>query len=802
MKKIYSLLAFCYVLICNFSVFAQRKMENLDRALVAVRTSASQVYIGWKMLGTDPAEIGFNVYRGSVKINTTPITTTTNIIDNTTINDEYTVRPVINNIEYTAAKSATVWSKQFLEIPLQQPAGGTSLGNSAYTYTANDASVGDVDGDGTYEIFLKWEPTNAKDNSQSGYTGDVIFDCYKMDGRRLWRINLGKNIRAGAHYTQFLVYDFDNDGKAEMVCKTADGTLDGKGVTIGNATADYRNSSGYVLSGPEYLTIFNGQTGAAMHTTAYIPARGTVSSWGDNYGNRVDRFIATVAYCDGINPSIVMGRGYYTRMVRAAWDFKNGQLIHRWTFDSNTSGNGTHYSMGNHQLMGADVNGDGIDEITSGSSAINGNGTRLFANGLGHGDAMHIADIDPDRSGLEVWQCLEDQSRYVTNGLVLRDGMTGSVLWGVPSTGDIGRALSADVDPRYKGYECWGATGGLFTNKGVQISTSRPSFNHAVWWDADLQRELLDGTKLEKWNYNTNSLNRILTLNQASLGSASTNNGTKANPCLTADLLGDWREEILMRSADNQKLLLYTTTNVATNRIYTLMHDPNYRLGVSWQNVVYNQPPHTGFYIGEGMSTPPTPNIVLVNGISLLPITLQSFTASADGNKVSLLQWTTATEINGKHFIVQRSADGSNFTDIATVAANGNTSTAQQYTFTDNAALQGKNYYRLKLIATDAVTTFSNIQLVNFVQDGLAAKIITPNPFTKNITLQVSAIRQEKLTITLYNMAGKALASKATNMAVGSQYITLSDLSALANGSYVLEIKTDSYRSTEQVVKM
>jgi rhamnogalacturonan endolyase len=777
-------------------------MENLDRALVAVRTSASQVYIGWKMLGTDPAEIGFNVYRGSVKINTTPITTTTNIIDNTTINDEYTVRPVINNIEYTAAKSATVWSKQFLEIPLQQPAGGTSLGNSAYTYTANDASVGDVDGDGTYEIFLKWEPTNAKDNSQSGYTGDVIFDCYKMDGRRLWRINLGKNIRAGAHYTQFLVYDFDNDGKAEMVCKTADGTLDGKGVTIGNATADYRNSSGYVLSGPEYLTIFNGQTGAAMHTTAYIPARGTVSSWGDNYGNRVDRFIATVAYCDGINPSIVMGRGYYTRMVRAAWDFKNGQLIHRWTFDSNTSGNGTHYSMGNHQLMGADVNGDGIDEITSGSSAINGNGTRLFANGLGHGDAMHIADIDPDRSGLEVWQCLEDQSRYVTNGLVLRDGMTGSVLWGVPSTGDIGRALSADVDPRYKGYECWGATGGLFTNKGVQISTSRPSFNHAVWWDADLQRELLDGTKLEKWNYNTNSLNRILTLNQASLGSASTNNGTKANPCLTADLLGDWREEILMRSADNQKLLLYTTTNVATNRIYTLMHDPNYRLGVSWQNVVYNQPPHTGFYIGEGMSTPPTPNIVLVNGISLLPITLQSFTASADGNKVSLLQWTTATEINGKHFIVQRSADGSNFTDIATVAANGNTSTAQQYTFTDNAALQGKNYYRLKLIATDAVTTFSNIQLVNFVQDGLAAKIITPNPFTKNITLQVSAIRQEKLTITLYNMAGKALASKATNMAVGSQYITLSDLSALANGSYVLEIKTDSYRSTEQVVKM
>lgn len=803
MKKVFYSLLCSLCFLATQSAQSQRKMENLDRAVVAIRTSSTQVYIGWKMLGTDPAQIGFNVYRGSTKINANPITATTNMVDNITTNETYTVRPVINNFEYTAALPATVWSKQFLEIPLQQPAGSTTTpGSSAYTYDANDASVGDVDGDGVYEIFLKWEPTNAKDNSQSGYTGNVIFDCYKMDGTRLWRINLGKNIRAGAHYTQFLVYDFDGDGKAEMVCKTADGTVDAAGVTIGDPVADYRNGSGYVLSGPEYLTVFNGLTGVATHTTAYIPARSTVSSWGDSYGNRVDRFTASVAYSDGISPSIVMGRGYYTRMVRAAWDYKNGQLVHKWTFDSNTSGNGAHYGQGNHQLMAADLNADGIDELTSGSSAINGNGTKLFANGLGHGDAMHIGDIDPDRPGMEVWQCLEDQSSYVNKGLVLRDAVSGIVLWGVPTTGDIGRALSADIDPRYKGYECWGSAGNLYTSTGVQIGTAKPTINFAVWWDSDLQRELLDGTKLEKWNYNTNSLNRLLTLYQSQLGSADDNNGTKANPCLTADLLGDWREEILMRSYDNQKLLLYTTTNVATNRIYTLMHDPNYRLAVAWQNVAYNQPPQTGFYLGEGMSEPPTPNIVLINGTTLLPIVLKTFTVTASNNRTSLLNWTTALEINGKYFIVQRSSNGSTFSDIATIASNGTSANEKVYTFTDTKPLEGKNYYRLKIVASDAAITYSNVQMASFTQNDLAFKVTITNPFIKEIKLQMVATNQEKLILTLYNMAGKAVATKTITTTTGVQHIALSNLSFLANGNYVLEIKSNNQRSTELVVKM
>jgi len=588
---------------------AQKQMERLNRGLVAVRISNDQVYVGWRMFGTDPGGIAFNVYRGSTKVNATPITNSTNYVDNTGTNSSYTVRPVINGTEQAASESASVWAQQYLSIPLQAPAGGTTPDGVAYTYNANDCSTGDLDGDGQYDIVLKWDPSNAKDNSQSGYTGNVYLDAYKLNGTRLWRIDLGRNIRAGAHYTQFMVYDLDGDGKAEVACKTADGTRDAAGVVIGNASADYRNSSGYVLSGPEFLTIFNGQTGRAMATTDYLPARGTVSSWGDNYGNRVDRFIAAIAYIDGTRPSLIMGRGYYTRLVRVAWDWRNGQLTHRWTFDSNSSGNGSYAGQGNHQMTIGDVDGDGKDEICNGSSTINDNGTGLYANGLGHGDALHMTDMDPDRSGHEVWQCHESPSAYGAYGLEFRDARTGQPLWGVPGSSDIGRSMAADIDPRYKGLEVWGSTiGGVYTCKGVQISSTKPSVNFGIWWDGDLSRELLDGTKLDKWDPNTNSLSRLVTFSNFG---ALENNGTKANPGLTADLLGDWREEIVYRSSDNTRLMVFTTVIPTSTRIYTLMHDPQYRVAVAWQNSAYNQPPHPGFYLGTGMAAPPTPNIQL-----------------------------------------------------------------------------------------------------------------------------------------------------------------------------------------------
>lgn len=601
----------CLLLAITFTAHAQMRMESINRGVVAVRTSSSQVYVGWRLFGTDPSGIGFNVYRGTTLLNSSPITSSTNYVDNTSSNSTYSVRPVINGVEQAASESAAVWTQQYLQVPLQVPAGGTTPDGVSYTYSPNDCSVGDLDGDGQYEIVVKWDPSNSKDNSQSGYTGKVFLDAYEMDGTHLWRIDLGWNIRAGAHYTQFMVYDFDSDGRAEIVCKTADGTIDGQGTTIGSASADYRNSSGYVLSGPEYLTVFEGTTGRALATTNYLPARGTVGSWGDTYGNRVDRFIAVVAYLDGQYPSFVMGRGYYTRLVRVAWDWRNGQLTHRWTFDSNDSGNSGYAGQGNHQLSVADADNDGRQEIFNGSSAIDDDGTGFWNNSMGHGDALHVSDLDPDRAGLELWMPYETPSGNGGVGAAVVDADNGTVVWTRPGSTDIGRGMTADIDPRYKGYEMWasGGTGGVFSCTGTQITTSRPSINFGIWWDADLQRELLDDITISKWNYSSSSTSTLL-----SASGCASNNSTKATPNLTADLFGDWREEVILRTSDNQSLRIYTTTITASNRLYTLMHDPQYRVAVAWQNGAYNQPPHPGFYLGGEMSAPPTPNIVLVEG--------------------------------------------------------------------------------------------------------------------------------------------------------------------------------------------
>nr|WP_231952964.1 rhamnogalacturonan lyase [Paenibacillus sp. AD87] len=576
-------------------------MEFLDRGVVAVKTGTG-VFVSWRLLGTEGSNVSFNVYRDGTKINTSPITNSTNLQDASgTSSSKYTVRAVVSGTEQAASAAASVWGNNYLSVPLSVPAGGTTPDGVAYTYSANDASAGDVDGDGEYELIVKWDPSNSKDNSQSGYTGEVFIDAYKLNGTRLWRISLGKNIRAGAHYTQFMVYDLDGDGKAEVAMKTADGTKDGTGVVIGDASKDYRNSSGYVLSGPEFLTIFNGQTGKALSTVNYEPARSNVSDWGDNYGNRVDRFLAAIAYLDGERPSLVMARGYYTRTVLVAYNWRDGQLTKQWTFDSNTSGNSGYAGQGNHNLSVADVDSDGKDEIVYGAMAVDDNGKGLYTTGLHHGDAMHLSDLDPDRAGLEVFQVHETASNA---GVEFRDARTGQLIWGIPTTKDIGRGMAADIDPRYKGAEVW-ADGGLYTAKGQKIGTTLPSStNFGIWWDGDLLRELLDSNRIDKWDYANSK-----TVNLLTASGVSSNNGTKSTPNLQADLFGDWREEVVWRTNDSSALRIYTTTAVTDKRIYTLMHDPVYRLGVAWQNVAYNQPPHTGFYLGDGMSTPPVPNI-------------------------------------------------------------------------------------------------------------------------------------------------------------------------------------------------
>ncbi|MFB9410593.1 cellulose binding domain-containing protein [Dactylosporangium matsuzakiense] len=568
-----------------------RQMEKLDRGLISVRSGSGNL-VSWRLLGTEAFGTSFNVYRGGTRI--ASVADSTNYLDNGAAADAvYTVRAVVNGAEQAASPASLRFTGGgYLDVPIQSPGS---------IYSANDASVGDLDGDGQYEIVLKWDPSDAKDNSQSGVTSNVYVDAYKLNGTRLWRINLGRNIRAGAHYTQFQVYDYDGDGKAEVAMKTADATTDGTGRVIGDANADYRNSSGYVLSGPEYLTMFNGQTGAAMSTVGYDPPRGTVSSWGDSYGNRVDRFLAGTAYLDGKRPSLIMARGYYTRTVIAAWDFRNGSLTKRWTFDSNASGNSAYAGQGDHQLAVADVDADGRDEIVYGSMAVDDNGGRLWNTNNGHGDAMHVGDLDPSRPGLEEFKVDEDGSKPSS---WMADARTGQVLWTTPANGDNGRGVSDDIWPGSPGAESWSAAAdGVRSPSGAVVSSRKPgSTNFTIWWDADTTRELLDGTHIDK--YGTSGDTRLLTG-----ADVHSNNGTKSTPSLSADLFGDWREEVIWPTTSNSALRIYSTTSPTTTKLYTLMHDCQYREAIAWQNTAYNQPPHPSYFIGSGMAAPRQPVI-------------------------------------------------------------------------------------------------------------------------------------------------------------------------------------------------
>ncbi len=577
-----------------------RQMERLNRGVVRVNQSGGN-FISWRLLGTDPSGVSFNVYQGSTKLTSSPITNSTNYFHSGgSSGSSYTVRAVINSAEQADSEtSLNISSSGYFDVGLQKPSGGTGPDGVSYTYSASDASVGDLDGDGQYEIVLKWDPSNSKDNSQSGYTGNVYIDGYKLNGTRMWRIDLGRNIRAGAHYTQFQVYDYDGDGKAEVMMKTADGTVSGTGQVIGSSSADYRSSAGYILTGPEFLSVFNGQTGAVLATTNYVPARGSVSSWGDTYGNRVDRFLAGTAYLDGVRPSAIFSRGYYERTAITAWDWRNGQLTQRWAFDTNVAGS-SYTRQGNHQLSIADVDADGKDEIMFGAMAINDNGQPLWNTGLGHGDAYHVGDLIPSRAGLEVYKVDEEASKP---GAWMADARTGQILWQTAVVGDNGRGVAADVWAGSAGAEAWSSgIAGLLNTSGQNIGRKPGSANFLAWWDADTVRELLDGTHIDK--YGTSSDARLLTAS-----GVHANNGTKSTPSLSADIFGDWREEVIWPTSGDTALRIYTTTAVTSTRIFTLMHDSQYRVAIAWQNTAYNQPPHPSFFLGNGMSIPPQPNI-------------------------------------------------------------------------------------------------------------------------------------------------------------------------------------------------
>ena len=589
--------------------------EKLSRGLIGIPTEEG-MYFSWRMTLEDAAGLQFDLYRSSgggaeVKLNKEPIDRTSDFLDRTvdyTVDNRWTLKATTGEVAtWTRLKGEE--RNPYLSIPICKPEDGEIAGEP-FTYTANDCSVGDLDGDGEYEIILKWSPSNSKRPPQRGFTGNTYLDAYKMDGRRLWRIDLGPNVRSGAATTNFLVFDFDGDGCAEICCKTGDGTVDGLGHRIGDAQADWRTwdkkspTYGKIVNGPEYLTVFEGRTGKELDSKEYIPTRYPLDGWGgvggncgnDNTGGRSDRFTAGVAFLDGKTPSPVMVRGWYGRTVVAAWTFTNGALKHTWTFDSAAPGWEAYSGMGNHSVTVADFDGDGCDEICVGAMTVDHDGKGLFTTGLRHGDALHAGRFIPSRQGMQVFGVHENEGDNEivkrTPAVAMFDGATGEIIWQDGLGQDAGRGVAADIDPRYDGAECWCNIGGLRRGDTGEIICNRKpdSCNFTIYWDADPLAELLDHVSISKWNWNAESTDLLLKAE-----GVVSNNGTKGNPCLSGDILGDWREEVIWPSEDQTELRIYSTTIPAVDRRATWMNDRQYRLAIAWQNVAYNQPPHPSF---------------------------------------------------------------------------------------------------------------------------------------------------------------------------------------------------------------
>ncbi len=704
-------------------------LEKLDRGLCALCTPEG-VYLSWRLLRAEVrgatreglTGADFVVLKNGLAV--AEVTDSTTWHDPTgTASDEYAVSPVLDGQRLPPCPPVKPWRNGYLDIPLHKPAGGVTPAGEAYEYAANDLSVGDVDGDGQYELFVKWDPSNAHDVSQKGYTGRCYIDCIRLDGTLLWRLDLGPNIRAGAHYTQFMVFDFDGDGKAELAVKTAPGTrvtrygpngeaetayitLPEKDVAAGvsheadyvGSAADYRRHvadmfrawrdhpevraghwpdtleacfgipqrynyplsaedaeemadyfihvyapsrseknhleafEGFIWRGPEYLTMFSGE-GRELETIPFpFPRVDDGLLWGDYAWvriepcNRVDRFLSAVAYLDGVHPSLIVCRGYYTRACVAAYDFCGGHFAEKWRVDSGfvrmqnpfrqqpgdaVDGTdpvfGALAGQGNHNLATADIDGDGCMEIIYGAATIDHDGTLLYSTSapmpdgrrvkLGHGDAMQVARINPDLPGQQIFNVFEGGAS-VPYGWALRDGATGEVLFGQRAEGDLGRCMIGDITPD-RGLEVW--ADGVYTCRGQRLNVPAPSTNARIFWAGDLSTQLLDTADYLDGGVKVGLVSDLRHGVMLRPEGTRTNNGTKGNPGLVADLLGDFREELVLRLADSSALRLYTSTDETHHKLFTLMHDPQYRCGVAWQNNCYNQPGYPSFYYASDM---------------------------------------------------------------------------------------------------------------------------------------------------------------------------------------------------------
>ncbi len=706
------------------------QLEKLNRGLAAVPVK-NGVFLSWRLFldevdgyrATGLTGTDFAVYRSGEKI--AVVADSTNYLDTKgSRNDTYAVAPIRKGKEGACCEAAAVWEREYLDIPIRKPEGGVTPAGEVYEYSANDMSVADVDGDGEYEYIVKWDPSNSHDVSIKGYTGKNYLDCYKLDGTLLWRLDMGLNIRAGAHYTQFMVYDFNGDGKAEMAVKTAPGTkmttyhADGRVkqeryVTMPKAdvdagyshesnfvcsAADYHDHlvrmfmgwhehpqvkcgqwyatleecfgieqkydypltredaealvdyfihvyapsrspkneldkfEGFIYEGPEYLTMYAGD-GSELQT---IPFKiGRVDDgllWGD-YAfrriepcNRVDRFLSGVAYLDGERPYLIICRGYYTRATIVAYDFFNNMFHEVFCVDSgfvpmsnpfndeeahDSIGTDQTYGklagQGNHSLSTADVDGDGCMEIIYGAAVIDHDGSLLYSSygyrpdgvyaKFGHGDAMHVARIDPDRPGLQIFNVFEGGAA-VPYGYALRDAATGEVIFGEYATTDLGRCMTGKIDPDTKGCQVW--VNDVYDCKGNKLDIPLLGTNQSIRYAPDLTTQVTDGVKYigtTQTGVVNDNIHGVMLEPEDTM----TNNGTKGNPCLVADIFGDFREELLLRTTDSSAIRIYMNTDITQYKLFTLMHDTQYRCGIAWQNNCYNQPCYPKFYYGSDM---------------------------------------------------------------------------------------------------------------------------------------------------------------------------------------------------------
>lgn len=608
------IILFLAIATMTLNIYSQK-----GRGLWACKTiDEKNVFVSWRMRSTDdPLNTTYKLYANNRLVKTLKDRTNVLLSAGTSsvkfrlevLDDEGAIIDIQDEVRCDA--------KFFHHIKLEYPGDYTMKNGSTVTYTPNDCSAYDMDGDGEQEIIMKWEPSNA--GATCTATAPQILDCYKLDGTRLWRIDFGPNVLAGCRFT-FLCYDFDGDGKGELICKTAQGSKDASGTYLhtgpaatANHTKSSVNSAGVITNaGKEWLTCFDGVTGNELATINYWPLFDIRSNWDDrtgktdgaDYGHRGNWFKGCVAFLDvdgKPTPCAVTVRGIYTYSYAAAYSWNGSEFKTLWKNTSDKKGTGI-YAEGAHSLTVGDLDGDGFDEIMVGAAAIDHNGKLLWRTGLGHGDATHLSDFDPENEGMEVFIITEEGSAKYDAALI--DAKTGKILVGKPQTGgDTARGIAFDCDDRYEGAEFmeWGDAN-LMTCKGdiiapwKQGTVNSSSINYAIYWDGDLLREYHDRSHVDKWNSKNLAWDRTCTLYNYGYG-ANSINSTKYNPNLQCDLYGDWREEAVYwaQNGKDYYLTIFTTTTESKYKLPWLRDDHTYDMAIAWQNCGYNQPPHLGY---------------------------------------------------------------------------------------------------------------------------------------------------------------------------------------------------------------